>query len=99
MENSLSRRKILIGGALTAAMTTLEMTGAVAAIPDRAAADATPSDIQFDIGAFSAPPTTVNGIQVAFPPVHTVFLTARLLHDPLLVDQAELKRVLDQLEA
>jgi hypothetical protein len=99
MESSVSRRNILIGGALTAAATALEMTGAVSTIPARAEVAASPSDIQFDVGAFSSPPTTVSGIQVAFPPVHTVFLTARLLRKPGVADQNELKRVLAQLEA
>lgn len=99
MESSVSRRNVLIGGALTTAAVALEMTGAVSVIPARAAAAGSPSDIQFDIGAFSSPPTTINGIQFAFPPVHTVFLTAALKRKPTITDQNEMKRVLAQLEA
>jgi hypothetical protein len=98
MESSVSRRNVLFSGALTVAATALEMTGAVSLIPARAEAAGSPSDIQFDIGPFSSPPTTINGVPFAFPPVHTVFLTAALQRKPTSADQNELKRVLTQLE-
>jgi hypothetical protein len=84
---------------LTTAAVALEMTGAVSMIPARAEDAGSPSDIQFDVGAFSSPPTSINGIPFAFPPVHTVFLTAALQRKPGIADQNELKRVLAQLEA
>jgi len=94
-------------GVLVSALTTLEATGALSFIPKRAGAAGTndvtaavtPSDIQFDIGAFSAPPTTVNGIAVGFPPVHTLYVTAALSRKPTITDQNEMKRVLAQLES
>jgi len=96
-----SRRNVLLTGALASAATALEMTGAVSVIPKRAGAAgalAAPSDIQFDIGAFSQPPQTINGIAVALPPVHTVFLVGQLLRRPFGADQTELTRVLNTLE-
>lgn len=84
---------------MTAAVTALETTGAVSIIPARAATVGAPSDIQHDIGAFSSPPTSISGIPFAFPPVHTVYLTAKLKRKPTLADQNELKRALAQLEA
>jgi hypothetical protein len=97
-------------GVLVSALTALETTGALSFLPKRAGAAAgtgtddvgalvTPSDIQFDIGAFSQAPTTVNGIQVGFPPVHTLYVTAALSRKPNINDQNEMKRVLAQLEA
>jgi hypothetical protein len=109
---SITRRSVMATGVLVSALTALETTGALSIIPKRAGASAgvgnatddagtlvTPSDIQFDIGAFTAPPTTVNGIQVAFPPVHTLYVTAALSRKPSIADQNEMKRVLAQLEA
>ena len=86
---SLTRRSVMATGVLVSALTALETTGALSILPKRAGASAgtgtndvgtlaTPSDIQFDIGAFTQAPTTVNGIQVAFPPVHTLYVTAAL---------------------
>jgi hypothetical protein len=81
------------------------MSGAISVIPNRAFADGTspaastsPSDIQFDIGAFSAAPQTSAGVTFQMPPVHTVFLTAQLLRRPFPADQAELSRALSALE-
>src|ERR1044072_4587836 len=99
MESSVSRRNVLIGGALTTAAVALEMTGAVSAIPARAEAAGAPSDIQFDIGAFSSPPPNIHGLQSPSPPVPPVFPTAALKPKPTLTDQNEMKRVLAQLEA
>lgn len=103
-----SRRTLLkAGGALATALATLELVGRGAWMPTRvrtaAAADVQPSaslpDIQFDIGKFIAPVQTINGVQVQFGPVHTVFLTARLLRTPNRVDQAELSRALAIIES
>jgi hypothetical protein len=96
---SIGRRHFLIGAAAAAASTELELTGSLGAPPARADTSAlTPSDIQFDIGAFTAAPTTADGFRAAFPPVHTLFVTARLLRHPGPTDQAELRRALATLE-
>jgi hypothetical protein len=105
----LTRPSVMATGVLVSALTALEATGTLSTVPKRSGASAgvpnevgvtaTPSDIQFDIAAFAAPPTTVNGIAVAFPPVHTIYLTAALLRKPEAADQVELKRALAQLES
>jgi hypothetical protein len=71
-----------------------------AVVPEVGTASVTPNlpDIQFDIGRFIGGPEVINGIQVQLPPVHTVFLTARLLRRPTRADQAEMARALDTLE-
>ena len=88
------------GGALAVAIGALRMTRSLTSVPDRAPATARPSDIQFDIAAFMAGPPRTYGSGVAFqmPPVHTVFLTGRLLRAPARADQAEMRRVLRVLE-
>jgi hypothetical protein len=80
--------------------------GRAAHLPDRAgavgAADVSATalpDIQFDIGNFIAPARNLGGILMQLPPVHTVFLTARLLRRPNRTDQAAMSRALDTLEA
>jgi hypothetical protein len=86
-------------GSLATAMTALEMTGALSTIPDRAAAATAPSDIQFDIGAFTAAPQTApNFVTYAMPPVHTALLTAQLRRKPTAADQTEFARALTALE-
>jgi hypothetical protein len=101
---SVNRRNFLALGSLATAMTALELTGAVSTIPNRAAAATNPaavqpSDIQFDIGAFTAAPQTAsNGVTFAMPPVHTVLLTGQLLRRPTTADQTEFARGLAALE-
>ncbi len=78
----------------------LELTGQLAGIPQRAYAATTPSDIQFDIGAFltTPPQTSDTGVVFQMPPVHTTFLTAALKRTPTKADQTEMGRVLSTLE-
>jgi hypothetical protein len=97
---TLSRRHALqSAGTLALAVAALELTGSLGFKPARAYAATTPSDIQFDIGAFlSTGPQTTDGVTFQFGPVHTMFLTARLLRTPTRADQTELNRVLTQLE-
>jgi hypothetical protein len=101
---NVSRRTVLASaGAVATAAAALEMTGAISVVPRRAWADtqaaATIPDIQFDNGAFSAPPQTSDtGVVFGMPPVHTIFLTARLLRQPTVADQTELQRTLAALE-
>jgi hypothetical protein len=102
---NLTRRGVLGTGLLVSALGALEMTGSLGFMPKRAGAagvitpNVTPSDIQHDTAAFTAPATTVSGIQVAFPPVHTLYCTAALSRKPTVTDQNEMKRVLAQLES
>src|SRR5437763_15834524 len=93
----LSRRSALKrAGAMAAGLAALEMTSLVSEIPERAYAASSPSDIQFDIGAFltNPPQTSDTGVQFQMPPVHTMFLTARLQRTPTHADQTEMNRVL-----
>jgi hypothetical protein len=98
-----SRRSALKGaGALALGLTALEVAGPLSRTPARAGVTpaVTPSDIQFDIGAVSSPPQTSDtGVPFAMPPVHTMFVTARLQRTPTAADQAELNRVLSTLES
>ena len=98
------RAAIRNAAALVTAMGTLELVGGLAHIPERvAAADvgvaAVLPDIQFDIGAFISPAQTLGGVLMQLPPVHTVFLTARLLRTPNRTDQAVMAQALNRLEA
>jgi hypothetical protein len=82
---AVTRRSALSqGGALAVAIGALGMTRSLAVVPRRAAVTAQPSDIQFNIAAFqAAPPQTFgSGVLFQMPPVHTVFLTGRLLRAP-----------------
>ena len=106
-----SRRKMLIsGGALAAGFAGLEALRTLAVTPARVTGPAEASlagakahrmdlpEIQFDIGAFTAPATTINGVLVALPPVFTLFATATLKSTPDREDQDELARALDEIE-
>jgi len=106
-----SRRKMLIsGGALAAGFAGLEALRSLAVTPARVASPASASlagakahrmdlpETQFDIGQFTAPATTINGVLVALPPVFTLFATATLKSTPDREDQDELARALDEIE-
>ena len=98
---AVTRRGVLSqGGTLAVAIGALQMTRSLSVVPRRAAVTAKPSDIQFDIAAFMAGPPRTYGSGVSFqmPPVHTVFVTGRLLRAPVRADQAEMQRVLQVLE-
>ncbi|HEX6468969.1 MAG TPA: hypothetical protein VF069_07705 [Streptosporangiaceae bacterium] len=98
---AISRRRALqSAGTLAMALGALELTGPLGFKPTRAYAATTPSDIQFDIGAFlTTGPQSTDGVTFQMGPVHTIFLTARLLRTPTRADQTEMNRVLNQLEA
>src|SRR5215472_18858551 len=81
-----SRRKMLIsGGALAAGFAGLEALRSLAVTPARVASPGAASlanakahrmdlpEIQYNIGAFTAPATTINGVLVGMPPVFTLF--------------------------
>ena len=98
---AVTRRGVLSqGGALAVAIGALQMTRSLAFVPHRPLVKAQPSDIQFDIAAFMAgPPRTYgSGVRFQMPPVHSVFLTGRLLRAPARADQAEMRRILQVLE-
>jgi hypothetical protein len=94
------RAALRSAGALAVATAALEMVGPLALAPERVLAATTPSDIQFDIGAFLTTPAKIadTGVRYRMPPVHTVFATAKLLRTPARADQADLERVLRTLE-
>jgi hypothetical protein len=106
----LSRRNLLIsGGALAAAVAGLEGLRQLAVTPARIAAGPANADlakahgqdlpdVQFDIGGFTAPATTISGVLVGFGPVFTLFATATLESRPSQEDQRELARALDEIE-
>jgi hypothetical protein len=99
---SLSRRRFLTTtGALAGALGTVELLSYVPkrlALADDAAA-AAPSDIQFDIDAFIPPAQTLDGVQVRFGPVHTMFATAQLDFLPVASDQTRLENALRTIES
>ena len=101
---ALSRRTVLkSAGALSAALATLDLVGRGSKIPVRMPLAVEPvaaalPDIQFDIGAFTAPATTVGGIPVKLGPINTTFLTARLLRTPTKADQSMLSNALATIE-
>ncbi|HEY1346569.1 MAG TPA: hypothetical protein VGF54_16390, partial [Streptosporangiaceae bacterium] len=106
-----SRRKMLIsGGALAAGFAGLDALRGLAETPARVASPAAAAlahaksarldlpETQFNIGAFTAPAKTVNGVMVALPPVFTLFATATLMSRPSREDQHELAQALDRIE-
>lgn len=101
-----SRRSALKGAAaLAVAAGSLGVVAPAARVPRRPAGPADPGaaglpDIQFDVAAYSAPEQlSPTGGPYLMPPVHTFYVTARLLRTPTRADQRELRRVLETLEA
>jgi hypothetical protein len=90
-------------GVLAGAIGTLAMMEELAIVPERIAwadpeATAFP-DVQFDLGPFMPPAQTIDGVAMAFPPVHTTFLTARLARGPSKTDQTRMENALRTIEA
>jgi len=99
-KHQFSRRTALKMGALglsAATMGTLESLANVERLAH--AAPATLPNIQFDISHFIAPARTINGIQVRFGPVYTLFLTAKLKHTPNKEEQKILSNALNTIES
>lgn len=101
-----SRRSFLAnsGVAIAGTLGTFELLERLSIIPERKAlaadaAVASPSDIQFDIDAFIPPAQTIDGVEVRFGPVHTLFATARLNGIPSTLDQARLSDALSRIES
>ena len=101
----IGRRALLKGAAgLAVALGTVQLAGRHAVLPQRITLDAsTLPDIQFDIGSFIAAAQTLNdgggSVTVQLPPVHSVFVTARLNRTPTTADQTNLSNALNTLEA
>ncbi|HXM54773.1 MAG TPA: hypothetical protein VOB72_05235 [Candidatus Dormibacteraeota bacterium] len=94
LRQSFTRRGLLKVGAAGA------LASQVAWVPERMAFAATTlPDIQFDIGNFIPPAFTVNGVQVRFGPVYTLFVPAKLTRNPTRTDQATLAGALNTIEA
>ncbi|MBV9857394.1 MAG: hypothetical protein JOY82_23225 [Streptosporangiaceae bacterium] len=102
---AIGRRALLKGAAsLAVALGTVELAGRQASLPRRMALEAsTLPDIQFDIGAFLAPVQILNdgggNVAAQFPPVHTVFVTARLIRTPTIADVLDLRDALATIES
>jgi hypothetical protein len=102
---AVTRRSALkTAGSLAAALTTLELVGRGARVPNRLPLDATLTastlpDIQFDISAYVAAEETINNVVVQFGPINTTFLTAKLLRTPKASDQTMLANALNTIEA
>jgi hypothetical protein len=97
-----TRRTLLkTGGALAGAIGTLAMMEELAIVPERVAwADAAVAfpDVQFDLAPFMPAAQTIDGVAMAFPPIHTVFLTARLATAPSKTDQTRMENALLTIE-
>src|ERR1041385_1441410 len=94
LRQPLSRRGALKLGAAAA------VASQAAWVPQRMAmaASALP-DIQFDIGTFIAPAFTVDGVNVRFGPIFTLFVPAKLTRNPTQRDQQTLANALNAIEA
>lgn len=95
------RRTVLKAGAVGTTTALLAMMDDVARAPKRLALAATTTlpDIQFDLGAFIAPATTVDGVAVQFPPLYTLFQTIDLLRPPTKAEQTIFADALATIEA
>jgi hypothetical protein len=96
------RRTVLkAGGAIGATVAAMNLVDLVAWRPLRPAVAraATLPDIQFDIGLFIPPPTTIDGVRVQFGPIYTIFATARLSRLPTRTEQTQFAQALSTLEA
>src|SRR2546430_7168659 len=93
LRQPLSRRGALKLGAAAA------VASQAAWVPQRMAmAASTLPDIQFDIGNFIAPAFTVDGVNVRFGPVFTLFVPAKLTRNPTQRDQQTLANALNAIE-
>jgi hypothetical protein len=94
------RRTMLKAGAVGAAAVAMAMLDELAWSPMRPAAAATaPPDIQFDLGAYIAPVTTISGVQVQMPPVFTLFELIDLARRPTKAEQTIFENALATIEA
>jgi hypothetical protein len=101
---SVTRRTALKTGLAAAVASQAAVLEQLAVIPNRQAlAASTPSDIQFDIGAFIAPAQTFSdgggNVVAQFGPVFTLFVPAKLTRTPTRADQTTLANALNTIEA
>ena len=95
-----TRRSVLKVGAAAALASQVALLEQAAFLPQRLAlAAGAPPDIQFDIGGVIPPAFTVDGVQVRFGPVFTLFVPARLTRTPTLAEQRTLSQALGTLES
>jgi hypothetical protein len=98
-----SRRTLFrSGGAIAGALGTLALLEELAIVPERVAwADTAAAfpDVQFNLAPFMPAAQTIDGIPISLPPVHTVFLTARLARGPSLADQTRMESALRTIES
>src|SRR5215469_4201224 len=95
----ISRRSALKLGAAGVLASQMELLEQLAWKPQRLAMAANPpNEIQFDIGAFIPPAFSVNGVQVRFATVFTVFQPVRLSRNPDGIDQQILTGALHTIE-
>jgi hypothetical protein len=104
LRKPVSRRRALgLGGAFAGALGTLGLVGELAWMPERVAwadTNAIPfPDVQFDLAPFMPPAQTRDGVQLAMPPIHTVFVTARLARAPSKADQVRMESALRTIES
>jgi hypothetical protein len=98
-KRAVSRRTAIKAGVAGSLAAELALFEGLVQTPQRIAmAAATPSDIQFDIGAFIAPAQNINGIPFGFPPVFTGFFPCTLNRTPSRTDQNTLANALNTIE-
>ncbi|HEY7201045.1 MAG TPA: hypothetical protein VIC57_12560 [Candidatus Dormibacteraeota bacterium] len=104
LRRSISRRTAMKASAAGFLASQLALFEGLASAPQRLAlAAATPSDIQFDIGAFIAPAQTFNdgagNVVAQFGPTFSLFLPVRFRRTPNKIDQAILAGALNRIES
>jgi hypothetical protein len=98
-KSKMDRRRFLkLSTATALSVPTIAALENVTPFTREAIAQSTPSDIQFAIGPFIAPAQTVNGVQVQFGPIYTMFVTARLNRTPTRTDQTNFRSALNIIE-
>ncbi|HYW23666.1 MAG TPA: hypothetical protein VE953_05840 [Terriglobales bacterium] len=104
LRRSIDRRTAMKAGTATFLASQMALFEGLASAPQRIAlASSTPSDIQFDIGAFVHPAQTFNdgagNVVADFGVTFTMFAPARLRRTPSKFDQAVLDEALETIEA
>jgi hypothetical protein len=92
-----SRRTALKAGSAAALAALLDGLAWIRKRPALAATEL--PDIQFDIGGFIQPATSVDGVQVQFGPAHTKFMSGNLKRLPTKAEQTAFAAALDTLES
>src|SRR5215469_715246 len=103
LRRSISRRTAMKAGTASFLASQMALFEGLAWAPQRVAlASSTPSDIQFDIGAFVHPAQTFNdgagNVVADFGVVFNLFAPARLTRNPTSIDQFKLAEALEEIE-